>query len=514
MSPNRRIFLNIVATYGRSLYALVIGLFCGRWTLMALGEVDYGLFGVVAGMVGFLGFLNGIMSGAVGRFFSVAIGEESTNYEQGLEKCRRFFAAALVGNSVLPLLVVSIGYPLGIWCVQNVLNMPTERIAACMWVWRFVIISFAVNSIVVPFNAIYGAKQYIAELTVYSFITTTLNVLFAYYMISHPGDWLAKYACWTCFVSVVPSIVIAVRAYWLFPECRFSCRYLLCVGQLKEMISFSFWNLISWLGGVLAIQGCSVMINRHFGPVANAGVNVGNSLSGHTQTLTGSLIGAFSPAIMNAYGAGDLRRMSFLITGVNKIGVICILIFAIPLSIEVDEVLHLWLKTPPLYAAGCCELALLHAVVDKFSIGYLIGINAKGNIARFQLFVGSTWLFVLPVAYVFVLMGLGVYSALIALVIGRVYVVFSRVWFARKLLNADMTSWLKSVFFPLLFVIAVSWFAGYFATYRFAPSFGRICLTTLVVEIVLLPLAWFVVLNSLERSSVLCRVRRFFLSRR
>ena len=46
MSPNRRIFLNIIATYGRSLYALVIGLVFGRWTLMALGEVDYGLMKV------------------------------------------------------------------------------------------------------------------------------------------------------------------------------------------------------------------------------------------------------------------------------------------------------------------------------------------------------------------------------------------------------------------------------------------------------------------------------------
>lgn len=32
MTQNRRIMLNIVATYGRSLYALVIGLFCGWWT--------------------------------------------------------------------------------------------------------------------------------------------------------------------------------------------------------------------------------------------------------------------------------------------------------------------------------------------------------------------------------------------------------------------------------------------------------------------------------------------------
>ena len=46
MTPKRRIFLNIVATYGRSLYALVIGLFCGRWTLMALGEFGAPLAGV------------------------------------------------------------------------------------------------------------------------------------------------------------------------------------------------------------------------------------------------------------------------------------------------------------------------------------------------------------------------------------------------------------------------------------------------------------------------------------
>ena len=48
--------MNIVATYGRSLYALVIGLFCGRWTLMALGEVNYGLMGVVGGLTAFIGF--------------------------------------------------------------------------------------------------------------------------------------------------------------------------------------------------------------------------------------------------------------------------------------------------------------------------------------------------------------------------------------------------------------------------------------------------------------------------
>ena len=46
MSPNRRIFLNIVATYGHSLYALVCGLFISRWVLSA--AVEKSVFGLYA----------------------------------------------------------------------------------------------------------------------------------------------------------------------------------------------------------------------------------------------------------------------------------------------------------------------------------------------------------------------------------------------------------------------------------------------------------------------------------
>lgn len=50
MTANHRIALNIVATYGRSLYALAIGLFSSRWVLMSLEQTDLGLYGVVGGL--------------------------------------------------------------------------------------------------------------------------------------------------------------------------------------------------------------------------------------------------------------------------------------------------------------------------------------------------------------------------------------------------------------------------------------------------------------------------------
>ena len=74
MSPNKRIFLNIVATYGRSLYALVIGLFTARWALQALGQVDYGLYGVVGGLTVFIAFLNSILATSIGRFYAFSVG--------------------------------------------------------------------------------------------------------------------------------------------------------------------------------------------------------------------------------------------------------------------------------------------------------------------------------------------------------------------------------------------------------------------------------------------------------
>ena len=51
MLPNCRIFLNIVATCGRSLCAGVCGVVVGRWVVAALGKSELGLCGLVDGMM-------------------------------------------------------------------------------------------------------------------------------------------------------------------------------------------------------------------------------------------------------------------------------------------------------------------------------------------------------------------------------------------------------------------------------------------------------------------------------
>ena len=230
MTQNRRIVLNIVATYGRSLYALVCGLFISRWVLSALGKTDFGLYGVVGGMTVFITFLNVLLSIATGRFYAFAEGQalksaSEGHAEAGLEECRKWFSTAVLLHTVVPFILIILGYPLGMYAVENWLTIPLDRLDACRWVFRFVCISCFVGMINVPFQAMYTAKQYIAELTIYGIAATTANVFFMYFMVTHPGDWLARYALWMCLVSVVPQIIICLRATKVFPECQFRLSY-------------------------------------------------------------------------------------------------------------------------------------------------------------------------------------------------------------------------------------------------------------------------------------------------
>ena len=108
MTENRRIVLNIVATYGRSLFGLALGLFSARWVLMTLGKVDFGLLGLVGGLSWFITFLNGVLAVSVSRFYAVSVGRCRTADDPAaaLEDCRKWFSIALCLHAFLGNLLV------------------------------------------------------------------------------------------------------------------------------------------------------------------------------------------------------------------------------------------------------------------------------------------------------------------------------------------------------------------------------------------------------------------------
>ena len=250
----------------------------------------------------------------------------------------------------------------------------------------------------------------------------------------------------------------------------------------------------------------AILVNKAFGPALNASMTIGHTLSIHCDSLSGSLVGAFSPAIMNAYGAGDFEGMRKLAYRACKLATIFLLMFAIPLMLEVDEVLVLWLKEPPAFAGSLCIAFLVSAIVDKTAIGHMIAVNAVGKIAVYQTVLGSALIAALPIAGLFLWFGWGVPAIGWALVISMVACAWGRVWFARRLVGMSAVYWLMRILAPLATAAALSIVAGLVPRLLWGLSFGRVCATVLFVEGALLPLCWFWVMDEAERQFAKSRI--------
>lgn len=508
MSPTRRIIFNIVATYGRSLLALAFGLFSSRWVLMSLGQCDYGLYGVVGGVTAFIAFFNGLLGAAVSRFYAVAVGqsESELNKGQGLDECRRWFNIAITIHTVLPFVLMAIGYPLGEWAVRNYLTIPSDRVPACVWVLRFACVTCFVSMVNGPFSAMYYAKQCIAELTIYGVAQTIINFLFLYFMITHPGDWLVRYAFAMCLIAIIPQILICVRALQVFPECKINLRYLWSWARFKVLGTFAFWQLLGGVAWLARNQGIMILINKVFGPCVNASFSIANTVSGQTKALTSALQTAFQPAIIACYGRGDVSGMQKMAFQACKFGVLLTIIFVMPISLELREVLFLWLRNPPEFAYGLCLCVMLILIIDECSFGHMIAVAAKGKIALYQAVLSLFIFCSLPVAWFLVFIGFSVYSVGGALVITMLCCSLGRVVFAKYLVGMSIRYWIKKIVLPITVATAISAFFAYCIRFKVEESFVRVLLSTAIFEFLFGVSAWKILLDNDEKAFVLKRV--------
>ena len=506
MTEKQRIILNVMATYGRSLFTIGCGLFAGRWTLMALGEIDYGLYGVVGGLTGFISFINGLMASAVGRFYAYSVGQSKRVDGEGVEICRKWFNTALVIHMTIPVILIIIGYPIAEWVVRNWLVVPENRVETCVTVLRYVCISCFIGMINVPFSAMYTAKQYIAELTIYGIVQTIANVTFLYYMVSHPGFWLTRYALWNCLVVCIPMLIIAGRAMAIFPECRFRREYLFDTNRFKELFSFAAYRFGGALCNIVGQQGMSLLVNKMMGARTNASMSVASTVSGHSQTFAGSLSATLYPVITNACGEGKYEKMRKWAYASCRFSTVLVLVFALPLFLEIKEVMTLWLKKPPAGAWVLCVCLLFSRILEDLTCGHYMAIFSFGNIRSYQIACAVNGLVVIPFAYLGIKAGASIWGIGLGYVVTSLGYMFIRLRIGSTVGTLSARFWTLTIFLPLLLSSLFAVIPGYIITLLMTPSFVRVIVTTMVIEIVLLPLVWYFVFEEEEKKLVLSKL--------
>ena len=501
MTQTSRLMLNTVVSYSRSLLALFLGLFSTRWVLQALGQEDYGLYGVVGSLLVAISFLNVTLSTSISRFYAFSIGAaNNTKRKEDERDLRGWFNAALVIHCGLAILMLVIGLPLGEYAIRNVLSIPLNRMMACVWVFRISVVSSFVGLVFVPYCAFYTAYQYIAELTLFEMARTVCNFVCAYLLLNTTSDRLVSYSVMMASISIMVTIAQLWRARYQFPVRMSLLDFKFEIIRIREILRYGSLRLLGVLGWLFKAHGSAFVINLNFSPRENATYTIANQVVAHASALSASLVNAIIPALTTFAGAGEMERMRLYAIRTCKISSVLVALFAIPLICEMDYVLGVWLKSPPPYASEICSLFLVAFIIDATSVGCMTAISTETRIGSWQsveslvlaVSVPALWLcyksdFAFPaIGYVFMIIS--------------ILTVCERLYFGWRIVGVSPMKWTREVIVPISVIIACGVLCGKIISGMMPMSICR--LTSVVITTCISTTSLFIIfaMDSVERQ--------------
>ena len=390
-SGNKKIAINTIYMYIRLFVTMAIGLYTSRIVLLVLGVSDYGLFNVVGGVLAIFGFITGSLSGATSRFLNAEMGRKDGDVNKA-------FNINQTLHIILAGIIFILAETIGLWYVYNKLQVAPGKLPDALFVYQLSIFTTCAGIINTPFASIFSAKEKFGFMSALDIANTLIRLLCVIALQYYNGNSLRFYTVIFCLTTVNSFVIFHWMAYRRWPEI-IKLRFIRGWENYKPVLSFGSWNLL-WTASMMArSSGSDLIINSFFGTATNGAFAISKSVSNYVVSLSSNFDGASAPQIIQSYNAGDMDRCYYL---VNKMGRFCLLLFEIvlfPVFIELDFLLHLWLKVVPEDVLLLCQLNFVLAAVALTGGGIAMFINATGKIKWFKIEFSIFFLLCLPIGY-------------------------------------------------------------------------------------------------------------------
>lgn len=468
----KRIAKNTIVLYIRMLFLMLIGLYTSRVILNALGVENYGVYNAVGGIVVMFSLLSSSMSSAISRYLTYELGTGN------IERLRIVYSSALIIQILLALIIVVLSEPIGLWFLNNKMNIPPDRMYASNWVFQFSIVSFVLGLINVPFNATIIAHEKMSFFAYVSIFEGVFKLVVAYLVNISPIDKLIFYSFLMCVISLVMRIIYGWYCSRNFEECKF--RFNLDTKLLKEMFGFAGWNFFGNGAYLINTQGVNLLSNVFFGVTVNAARGIAGQIDSVIGQFVSNFTTAINPQITKSYASNDFEYMHKLICRGARFSYFLMLILAVPIIVETDMILTLWLKSFPADTVTFVRLTIASSLTTVIGNTLVTGMMANGNIRRYQLIITSVGVLVFPLTWVAFKIGFPAYFAYLIYFVIYFILVFLRMYLVKDLINMDPRLYFSNVVFRCI-VITLLAFVPPVILYNLIPqSLLRLIIITIV----------------------------------
>ncbi len=497
---SKRIAKNTLLLYIRMVLLILIGLYTSRVNLKVLGVEDFGIYNVIGGTVLMFSVISRSLSSAISRFITFEIGKND------MEKLKIVFSTSINIQIVLSVLIIILVETIGIWFLNNKMVIPDQRMNATFWVFQLSLVSFIFTLLAIPYNAEIIGHERMAAFAYFSIIEAVGRLVIAFGTAYTTYDKLIVFAILQALLALCLRAAYSIYCRINFEECKY--QFVFDRSLFKEMTGFASWNFIGTTSALLRDQGGNIVINLFHGPVVNAARGIANQVYFAVYGFVSNFMTALNPQIVKSYATGDRDYMMTLIYQGSRLSYYMLLCISLPLVINVDYVLHLWLGSPPEHASLFVQLAMGFALSESISNPLITASNATGKIRNYQLVVGGIQLLNLPLAYVCLRLGAMPETVLIvAIILGQVSL-FVRLYMLRSMIGIKPFEFLRKVYLNVIVVTVISFVVPYFVNSWFETSLINFISVTLLSVVYTLVVIYFIGCNTEERALVLRQVEK------
>ena len=505
MSDSKRIAKNTLMLYFRQILIMLVSLYTVRVILNALGEEDYGIYNVVAGVITMFSFLSNAMATASQRYFSFDLGKNDK------EHLKTTFSVTFQIYLLLALIVVIFAETIGLWFVNYKLVIPPERIIAANWIYQSAIVSFLLTLITTPYMADIIAHENMNVYAYVSIVEVSFKLAIVFLLKLLPYDKLIVYGFLLAVVSLINTSLYRLYCHIHYEECKF--RFVKDKALFKEIVNYSGWNLFGSVSTVVRKQGLTILINLFFGPIINAARAVSSQVSGAVMSFAQNFSNAIKPHIIKLYAAEKKEEMLKMLRYGTKIVFFLMLMICVPLYFEAPYLMKLWLKNVPDYTVIFVRLVTIHALIDSISYPLMAVVQATGKIRLYQAVVGGARILNLPVSYVFLRLGFAPQTVFIVEITISVISLLLRLVISQRIIKEKLFLPFFKLLLFFLFITALSSVVPFFVIRIFKQSFLWLVIFVIISIIWSIIIIFLIGLNRIEKQSLIEKIKKLKTSR-
>lgn len=449
MGRSSKIAKNTLLLYVRMFLVMGISLYTSRVVLYVLGVEDFGVYNIVGTTVVLFSFFSNSLTTAIQRYLSYALGQNDLN------RFIDIFSQGFWAFLLLSVFLFVIGETIGLYILYNFVNIPDERFQAALWVYQLSMFTFIFNILKTPYSASLIAYERMSFFAYMGVVEVFLKLLVALLIATISFDKLIFYSSLLLMISI---LLLGIHIYYCSKYVAgCSLRLGLNGNIVKDLMGFSGWTLLTSGAQMLTYQGVNILLNNFWGVFINAATGIANQIMGACTQFLGNFQVAFNPQVVKSYASGDMKYFRALLYRTSIASFYLMMFIAIPLIVEMDYILSIWLTEVPKYTAEFSICIIISLLIESYSGPIWMAVQAIGKIKKYQIIISFLYLLNFVGSFCFLFYGYPPVSVFIVRIVVSVLILWTRVFLLNKMVNICLMHFFINVIIRsfLLYCLAI-----------------------------------------------------------